>query len=124
MGAIRYSKAWPMISAQSSGSMPSAMVVEPFTSEKRTVTTRRSPCIVRPVRAAYSFSAYSWGIGMRGRLIATGRSGAEAAAQRARWSEQGLVLVAPDPILPWFKGLDQGVLGRFVVLEHVLILGH
>jgi hypothetical protein len=45
MGAMR-SKAPSMISITSSGSIPRATADDPFTSENRIVTTRRSPDIL------------------------------------------------------------------------------
>src|SRR5262249_1375761 len=50
-----------MISVQSSGSIVSAMAVEPLTSQNSIVTTRRSPSIARPARAASSLASSSRG---------------------------------------------------------------
>jgi hypothetical protein len=50
-----------MISVQSSGSMVSAIAVEPFTSQNSIVTTRRSPSMARPSRAASSLASSSLG---------------------------------------------------------------
>src|SRR3990172_7643684 len=51
-----------MISAQSSGSSRSAAAVEPFTSQNSMVTTRRSPAMLWPARAASSLASSSWGM--------------------------------------------------------------
>src|SRR6476646_543718 len=50
-----------MISVQSSGSIVSAISVEPFTSQKSIVPTRRSPSIARPARADSSLASSSRG---------------------------------------------------------------
>src|SRR3954470_2767253 len=50
-----------MISVQSSGSIVSAIAVEPLTSQNSIVTTRRSPAIARPARAASSLASSSRG---------------------------------------------------------------
>src|SRR4051812_46552229 len=50
-----------MISVQSSGSSVSAIAVEPLTSQNSIVTTRRSPSIARPARAASSLASSSLG---------------------------------------------------------------
>src|SRR4051812_17586887 len=50
-----------MISVQSSGSIVSAIAVEPLTSLNSIVTTRRSPAIARPARAASSLASSSRG---------------------------------------------------------------
>src|SRR3954463_8920578 len=50
-----------MISVQSSGSIVSAIAVDPLTSQNSIVTTRRSPAIARPARAASSLASSSRG---------------------------------------------------------------
>src|SRR6188508_3542773 len=50
-----------MISVQSSGSIVSAIAVEPLTSQNSIVTMRRSPSIARPARAASSLASNSRG---------------------------------------------------------------
>src|SRR3954469_14805315 len=75
-----------MISVQSSGSIVSAIAVEPLTSLNSIVTTRRSPSIARPARAASSLASSS-----RGR---NGSSGASALA--SSWVPQALQYREPS----------------------------
>ena len=58
---MRCSNAPLIISAQSSGSSAPAAAVEPWTSQKSMVTTRRSPAIDAPVRADSSLVSSSFG---------------------------------------------------------------
>jgi hypothetical protein len=58
--AVIRSKQWSMIWCTSSGSSFSAMVVNPATSAKRTVTWRRSPS--NALRAVRIFSARCFGV--------------------------------------------------------------
>src|SRR5947208_857469 len=74
------SKAPFMTSVHSSGSRRSAMAVEPWTSQKRTVTFRRSPCIARVERAASSLVTSGSGIAAGAGAAAGGAWGWSAAS--------------------------------------------
>ena len=65
-----------MISVHSSGSSFSAAAVDPMTSQKSMVTTRRSPCMAPPERAASSRPRSFSGIycAWRGTEVAAGAS--------------------------------------------------
>jgi len=49
----------PVLVSHSSGSRVSAIAVDPFTSQNSMVTTRRSPSIALPARAASSLASSS-----------------------------------------------------------------
>src|SRR5438874_1488765 len=86
---MRYLNAPFMISAHSSGSIVSASAVDPFTSQKSTLTMRRSPSMLRLVRALSSLFNSSLGMYCWSRARAGSISGSLAAACRAPFPVAG-----------------------------------